>query len=156
MTSKAVTVQILSIPVAIEEQPRLLLEVKEGQNFTICCKANNYSKPRYQWFHNNTKLEGETSNVLHVCKLLLFQNCYFSFIKFDLLSLSFQIKQFSLRNEGKYYCYIYNDISEIYTERAHVMVKMDNIFSNNSLLCHNLPITFFCRWIFQNLKQLQK
>lgn len=102
LTSKTVTVQIISIPVAIEEQPQPLLEVKEGQNFTICCRANNYSKPCYQWFHNNTKLEGETSNILH-------------------------IKQFSLKNEGKYYCYIYNDISEIYTERAHVMMEFPKL-----------------------------
>ncbi|XP_043602140.1 mucosa-associated lymphoid tissue lymphoma translocation protein 1-like isoform X3 [Bombus pyrosoma] len=99
LTSKAITVQIFSIPVVIEEQPQPLLEVKEGENFTIRCKANSYSKPRYQWFHDNTKLEGETSNILHV-------------------------KQFSLKNEGKYYCYICNDISEIYTQRTRVMMDL--------------------------------
>lgn len=140
MTSKAITVEILSIPVAIEKQPQPLLEVKEGQNFTICCKANNYSKPRYQWFHDNTKLEGETSDILHVCKLLLFRIIIFHLLEMILIyCLSFQIKQFSLKNEGKYYCYIYNDISEIYTERAHVMVKMDNIFT---VIFHHYAIIY--------------
>lgn len=82
MTSKAITVQIFSTPVVIEEQPQPLLEVKEGENFTIHCKANSHSKPRYQWFHDNTKLEGETSNILHVMQttvisLTIFNNVCF-------------------------------------------------------------------------------
>ncbi|OAD57591.1 putative 39S ribosomal protein L24, mitochondrial [Eufriesea mexicana] len=102
LISKAVNVQIFPMPVIIEEQPQAILEIKEGENFTICCKANSYPAPRYQWFHDNTKLEGETSNILH-------------------------IKQFTLRNEGKYYCYIYNDISEIYTQRTRVMMDLPKL-----------------------------
>lgn len=99
LTSKSVIVQICSIPVVIEEQPQPILEVKDGSGFTLCCKASGYPEPYYQWFHNNTKLEGQTSNTLH-------------------------IKKFSLKHEGKYYCYIYNNVSEAYTERSHIMMDL--------------------------------
>ncbi|KOC66870.1 Mucosa-associated lymphoid tissue lymphoma translocation protein 1 [Habropoda laboriosa] len=102
LTSKAVNVQIFSIPVVVEEQPQPILEVKDGESFTICCKANSYAEPCYQWFHDNTKLEGETFNILH-------------------------IKKFSSKYEGKYYCYIYNNVSEAYTERAHVMMDLPKL-----------------------------
>lgn len=72
LTSKSVIVQICSIPVVIEEQPQPILEVKDGSGFTLCCKASGYPEPYYQWFHNNTKLEGQTSNTLHVRKLSYF------------------------------------------------------------------------------------
>ncbi|XP_029055046.2 mucosa-associated lymphoid tissue lymphoma translocation protein 1-like [Osmia bicornis bicornis] len=97
LISKAVTVQVCPIPVKIEKQPQALIEVKAGDSYTISCEANGYPKPHYQWFHENTKLEGETSNTLH-------------------------IQKFSSKYEGKYYCYIYNDISEVYTEKTHVMM----------------------------------
>lgn len=66
LISKPVTVQIFPIPVTIEEQPQSILEVKDGESFVIRCKANSYPEPRYQWFHDNTKLEGKTSNTLLV------------------------------------------------------------------------------------------
>ncbi|XP_076175577.1 mucosa-associated lymphoid tissue lymphoma translocation protein 1 [Ptiloglossa arizonensis] len=102
LTSKAVTVQIFPIPVTIEEQPQPILEVKNGKNFTISCKANSYPEPYYQWFHDNTKLEGEISNMLH-------------------------IKQFSSKHEGKYYCHIYNNVSEVYTQRTCVMMDLPRL-----------------------------
>ncbi|CAL7937014.1 unnamed protein product [Xylocopa violacea] len=102
LISKSVTVQVFPIPVVIEEQPQPFLEVKEGEHFTLCCKANGYPEPCYQWFHNNTKLEGETSNILRV-------------------------EQFSSKDEGKYYCYIYNIVSEAYTQRVHVMLDLPRL-----------------------------
>lgn len=36
----------------------------------------------------------------------------------------FQIKQFSSKFEGKYYCYVTNDVNEVITQRSHVMVKI--------------------------------
>ncbi|KZC04407.1 Mucosa-associated lymphoid tissue lymphoma translocation protein 1 [Dufourea novaeangliae] len=120
LTSKAVTVPVFPIPVTIEEQPQPILEVKEGDDFTIYCKANSYPKPCYQWFHDNTKLQGETSNVLH-------------------------IKQFSSKHEGKYYCQVYNEVSEVYTQRTHIMMylpklkavaKIALIIANGDYDCH--------------------
>ncbi|CAK9819633.1 Mucosa-associated lymphoid tissue lymphoma translocation protein 1 [Anthophora plagiata] len=102
LTSEAVNVQICSVPVVIEEQPQPILEVKDGESFTICCKANSYAEPCYQWFHDNTKLEGETSNILH-------------------------IEKFSTKYEGKYYCYIYNNVSKAYTQKTHVMMDLPRL-----------------------------
>ncbi|XP_076237321.1 mucosa-associated lymphoid tissue lymphoma translocation protein 1 isoform X2 [Calliopsis andreniformis] len=99
LTSRSVIVQIFPLPVTIEEQPQSMLEVKDGESFTIYCKANSYPEPQYQWFHNNTRLEGQTSNILH-------------------------IKKFRSKHEGKYYCYVYNNISEAYTQRTHVMMDL--------------------------------
>lgn len=120
LVSRSVFVQIYPTPVVIETQPLALLEVKEGESFTISCKANSYPEPRYQWFHDNTKLEGQTSNTLCV-------------------------KRFSLKDEGKYYCYILNDVSEAYTQRSHVMMdlpklkavaKIALIIANGEYECH--------------------
>lgn len=36
------------------------------------CKASSNPEPCYQWFHDNIKIDGETSNILHVCKLSFF------------------------------------------------------------------------------------
>ncbi|XP_078048918.1 mucosa-associated lymphoid tissue lymphoma translocation protein 1 isoform X2 [Augochlora pura] len=102
LTSNAVHVQICSVPVTIEEQPQPILEVKEGEDFTIYCKAEGNPEPQYQWFQDNAKLESETTNILH-------------------------IKQFSSRHEGKYYCYIYNNVSEIYTDRSLVMTYLPRL-----------------------------
>ena len=102
LISKPVTVQIFPIPVTIEEQPQSILEVKDGESFAICCKANSYPEPQYQWFRDNSKLEGKTSNTL-------------------------RIKKFSSKHEGKYYCYIHNDISEAYTQRTRVMMDLPRL-----------------------------
>lgn len=67
------------MPVIIEVQPQQFLEVKENftifykkESFTIFCKASSNPEPCYQWFHDNVKIDGETSNILHVCKLPFF------------------------------------------------------------------------------------
>jgi len=36
----------------------------------------------------------------------------------------FQIKQFGSKHEGKYHCFINNDVNEVITQRSHVMVKI--------------------------------
>ncbi|XP_012346490.1 mucosa-associated lymphoid tissue lymphoma translocation protein 1-like [Apis florea] len=102
LTSKAIIVQIFPMPVIIEIQPQQFLEVKENESFTIFCKASSNPEPCYQWFHDNTKLDGETSNILH-------------------------IKQFTSKNEGKYYCYIHNNISEAYTEKTRIMIDFQRL-----------------------------
>ncbi|XP_031833593.1 mucosa-associated lymphoid tissue lymphoma translocation protein 1 isoform X2 [Nomia melanderi] len=102
LISKTVNVHIFPTPVIIEEQPQPILEVKEGENFTIHCKASGNPEPQYQWFHDNTKLEGETSNILH-------------------------IKKFNSKHEGKYYCHVYNDVGEIYTQRTHIMMYLPKL-----------------------------
>lgn len=66
LLTKPVFVKISPTPVVIQQQPPLLLEIKEGEDFTITCIAHSYPEPHYQWFRDNTRLEGETSNVLHV------------------------------------------------------------------------------------------
>lgn len=38
--------------------------------------------------------------------------------------IMFQIKQFCSKHEGKYHCYISNDVNEVITQRSHVMVKI--------------------------------
>ncbi|XP_076642005.1 mucosa-associated lymphoid tissue lymphoma translocation protein 1 [Halictus rubicundus] len=102
LTSNSVYVQICSVPVTIEEQPQPVLEVKEGEDFTIYCKAGGNPEPKYQWFHENFKLEGETTNVLH-------------------------IENFSSKHEGKYYCHVYNDVSDVYTDRALIMTQLPKL-----------------------------
>lgn len=59
-------VNITRVPVIIQQQPPAFLEIKENEDFIIKCIAHGHPKPRYQWFRDNTKLEGEMSNVLHV------------------------------------------------------------------------------------------
>lgn len=54
------------MPVFIQQQPPPFLEIKEGEDFIINCIAHGHPKPCYQWFRDNTRLEGETSNILHV------------------------------------------------------------------------------------------
>ncbi|XP_050450333.1 mucosa-associated lymphoid tissue lymphoma translocation protein 1-like [Cataglyphis hispanica] len=97
--TKSVFVNISRMPVVIQQQPPTFLEIKEGEDFTIKCIAHGHPKPCYQWFRDNTKLEGETSNVLY-------------------------IKQFNSKYEGKYYCYISNGVNEVITQRSHVMMDL--------------------------------
>ncbi|KMQ86733.1 mucosa-associated lymphoid tissue lymphoma translocation protein 1 [Lasius niger] len=66
LLTKSVFVDISHIPVVIQQQPSTFLEIKEGEDFTIKCIAQGHPKPCYQWFRDNTRLEGETSNVLHM------------------------------------------------------------------------------------------
>lgn len=66
LLTKSVFVNITHVPVIIQQQPPAFLELKEGEDFTIKCIAHGHPKPYYQWYRDNTKLEGGTSNVLHV------------------------------------------------------------------------------------------
>ncbi|XP_066593305.1 mucosa-associated lymphoid tissue lymphoma translocation protein 1-like isoform X2 [Prorops nasuta] len=97
--SSSVFVQIASTPVKILEQPLPYAEVEEGGILVLKCKAQSYTQLQYQWFKDNTKLQGAISNEL-------------------------RINKFNLKNEGKYYCYVTNDVSEIYTEKSHVVMLL--------------------------------
>ncbi|XP_012223314.1 mucosa-associated lymphoid tissue lymphoma translocation protein 1 homolog [Linepithema humile] len=99
LQTKSVFVNISHVPVIILQQPPAFLEIKEGDEFTLKCIAHGYPKPCYQWFRDNTRLEGETSNILH-------------------------IKHFSSKYEGKYHCYINNNVNEVITQRSHVMMDL--------------------------------
>lgn len=66
LQTKSVYVNITRVPVVIQQQPPAFLELKEGEDFTIKCIAYGHPEPRYQWFRDNTKLEGKISNVLYV------------------------------------------------------------------------------------------
>lgn len=99
LLTKSVFVNISRMPVFIQQQLPPFLEVKEGEDFIIKCIAHGHPKPCYQWFRDNTSLEGETSNVLH-------------------------IKQFSSKYEGKYYCYINNGVNEVITEKSYIMMDL--------------------------------
>lgn len=61
-----VFVNIPSTSIDILQQPPAVIEIKESEDLVITCLANSYPKPHYQWFRDNTKLDGETSNKLHV------------------------------------------------------------------------------------------
>ncbi|XP_032663908.1 mucosa-associated lymphoid tissue lymphoma translocation protein 1-like [Odontomachus brunneus] len=99
LLTKSVFVNISPVPVVIQQQPPTLLEIKEGEDFTISCTVHSHPEPHYQWFRDNTRLEGEISNVLH-------------------------IKQFNSKYEGKYYCYITNSVSEVVTQRCHILMDL--------------------------------
>lgn len=66
LLTASVFVNISRVPVVIQQQPPAFLELEEGEEFIIKCLAHGYPKPHYQWFRDNTRLEGETSNILHV------------------------------------------------------------------------------------------
>lgn len=66
LLTKSVFVNISHAPVVIQQQPPAFLEIKEGEDFIIKCIAHGHPEPYYQWFRDNTKLEEETSNTLHV------------------------------------------------------------------------------------------
>ncbi|XP_072756297.1 mucosa-associated lymphoid tissue lymphoma translocation protein 1 [Anoplolepis gracilipes] len=99
LLTKSVFVNITRIPVVIQQQPPTFLEIKEGEDLIIKCVAHGHPEPSYQWFRDNTRLEGETSNILH-------------------------IKQFNSKYEGKYYCYINNGVNEVITQRSHIMMDL--------------------------------
>lgn len=99
LLTKSAFVNISRVPVIIQQQPPAFLELKEGEDFIIKCTALGHPAPHYQWFRDNTRLEGETSNVLY-------------------------IKQFNSKHEGKYHCYISNDVNEVITQRSHVMLDL--------------------------------
>ncbi|KAL6259158.1 hypothetical protein P5V15_009079 [Pogonomyrmex californicus] len=99
LLTRSVFVTLSRVPVVIQQQPPAFLKLRENEDLIIKCIAHGHPEPCYQWFRDNTRLEGETSNILH-------------------------IKKFSSKYEGKYYCYISNNVNEIITHRCHVMIDL--------------------------------
>ncbi|XP_012522759.1 mucosa-associated lymphoid tissue lymphoma translocation protein 1 [Monomorium pharaonis] len=99
LLTKSVFINITFVPVVIQQQPPAFLEIKEDEDLIIKCIARGYPEPRYQWFRDNTRLEGEISNILH-------------------------IKRFSSKHEGKYHCFITNNVNEVITQRSYVMLDL--------------------------------
>ncbi|XP_029165871.1 mucosa-associated lymphoid tissue lymphoma translocation protein 1-like isoform X2 [Nylanderia fulva] len=97
LRTESVFVTIPYIPVCMQQQPPILLEIEENEDLIIKCKARSHPKPCYQWFKDNTMLEGKTSNVLH-------------------------IKQSNFNVGGQYYCHISNSMSEVITKKTLVLV----------------------------------
>ncbi|XP_033212068.1 mucosa-associated lymphoid tissue lymphoma translocation protein 1-like isoform X2 [Belonocnema kinseyi] len=97
--TESVSVTMMATAVVIEEQPQPTLYVKEGEKLSLSCKANSHPLPRFQWYRDNTKLEKQTSQIL----------C---------------INTFNSRDEGKYYCHVFNDVSEAYSQKSYVMVDL--------------------------------
>lgn len=66
LLTRPILVSVCRTPVVIRQQPPAFLEIKEGEELRIDCLAQSHPEPHYQWFRDNTKLKGETSNVLRV------------------------------------------------------------------------------------------
>ncbi|XP_057323972.1 mucosa-associated lymphoid tissue lymphoma translocation protein 1-like isoform X2 [Microplitis mediator] len=99
LMSNSVYLKIKSRPVIITKQPLSVIEVLINGTLKLSCLADSHPAPNYQWFHNNTKLDIQKSSEL-------------------------VIENFSSKNEGKYYCHIYNSVSEVYTEKSNVMIEL--------------------------------
>ncbi|XP_063971863.1 mucosa-associated lymphoid tissue lymphoma translocation protein 1-like [Diachasmimorpha longicaudata] len=99
LVSESVYVAVNSTPVVVQCQPSPFVEMKKGKSLVLSCKVKSHPEPIYQWFRDNTKLEMQTSSVL-------------------------KIDNFDANDEGKYYCYIKNPVSEVCTERATVIMEM--------------------------------
>ncbi|KOX70967.1 Mucosa-associated lymphoid tissue lymphoma translocation protein 1 [Melipona quadrifasciata] len=162
-----------------EELDTDILKVPFGRHLHLCCKAVGIPPPNYMWYHNNNQLQHCTSDELdfvitsasqageYRCEVFQIKNdgslistLTSKTVTVQIISIPvaieeqpqplLEIKQFSLKNEGKYYCYIYNDISEIYTERAHVMMdfpklkavaKVALVIANEEYDCHERLLT---------------
>ncbi|KAK0090647.1 hypothetical protein PV325_009390 [Microctonus aethiopoides] len=85
--------------VLIKLQPLPFVEVEKDNVLELICNAESHPEPKYQWFRDNTKLEGQTFNIL-------------------------RIEGFQAKHEGKYYCQITNDISEIYSNKSIVVIDL--------------------------------
>ncbi|XP_015122734.1 mucosa-associated lymphoid tissue lymphoma translocation protein 1 [Diachasma alloeum] len=99
LLSESVYVTVNPTPVVVECQPLPFVEIKKGKSLVLSCKVKSHPEPIYQWFRDNTKLEMQTSSVL-------------------------KIDNFNSNDEGKYYCYIKNKVSEVYTERSTVIMEI--------------------------------
>ncbi|XP_043283063.1 mucosa-associated lymphoid tissue lymphoma translocation protein 1-like isoform X2 [Venturia canescens] len=97
--SSIVYVRMKPTRIEIEKQPIPFLEVRKGDSFTLDCLVKCHPVPKYQWFRDNTKLEGQNTNVL----------------RFD---------KFDSKHEGKYHCYITNEVSEACTQRSNVIIDL--------------------------------
>ena len=52
--------------ITIEKHPIPFREVVEGQSFTLECQASSHPPAKFQWFRDNTQLDGQNTNVLQV------------------------------------------------------------------------------------------
>ncbi|XP_011304874.1 mucosa-associated lymphoid tissue lymphoma translocation protein 1 isoform X2 [Fopius arisanus] len=99
LISESVYVTVNPTPIVIERQPLRFVEIRKGKSLVLSCKVKSHPEPIYQWFRDNTKLEMQTSNVL-------------------------EIENFNANDEGKYYCYMKNPVSEVCTERCNVIMEL--------------------------------
>lgn len=104
--TESVYLSIKSMPVIIKIQPTPFIEIKENEILQLNCIAESHPSPQYQWFRDNTKLDEQTLNVL-------------------------KIERFRAKDEGKYYCQITNDISQIYTKKSNVVVSKNKLILLN-------------------------
>lgn len=123
--SESVYLKILPTRIIIKKQPVAFLEVEKGDSFTLECQVSSHPAPSYQWFRDNTKLDMQTSNVLRVSRPPLF--CIRNEACWEGQTLTIygflQVDKFSAKDEGKYYCYITNKVSEACTQRSNVIVS---------------------------------
>ncbi|KAJ8679277.1 hypothetical protein QAD02_015064 [Eretmocerus hayati] len=97
--SRAVSVDIKPTPVILTEEPQVYSEVKENECLILKCEATGHPAPQYQWYKNNEKLDSQSSKLL-------------------------KIEGFSARDEGKYYCHVYNSLSEIFTQKCTILMEV--------------------------------
>lgn len=96
--TESINLIIKATPIIIETQPLKYLEIKKNHKLELTCQVKSHPDPRYQWYRDNTKLDSQKYN-----KLL--------------------IKNFNENDEGKYYCHIRNNISEIFTNKCNIIMK---------------------------------
>ncbi|XP_044576798.1 mucosa-associated lymphoid tissue lymphoma translocation protein 1 homolog isoform X2 [Cotesia glomerata] len=99
LTSNPVCLKIKSTPVVITKQPLSLVEVHINGTLRLSCLVYSHPAPNYRWFHDNTQLKMQKSHEL-------------------------VIEKFEAQHEGKYYCHIFNDISEVYSEKSNVVIQL--------------------------------
>ncbi|XP_034946464.1 mucosa-associated lymphoid tissue lymphoma translocation protein 1-like [Chelonus insularis] len=97
--SNSVHLKIQPTPVVIKSQPQPFIAIKENETLTLTCKAYSHPNPKYQWYKNNIKLDDQQSEKL-------------------------EIKKFSCKHEGKYYCYVSNGINETISEKSTVIIDL--------------------------------
>lgn len=103
--TNSVYLKVKPTRVLIKLQPLPFVEVEKDNVLELICNAESHPEPKYQWFRDNTKLEGQTFNIL-------------------------RIEGFQAKHEGKYYCQITNDISEIYSNKSIVVVSKTKFIYN--------------------------
>ncbi|CAD6201254.1 GSCOCG00000055001-RA-CDS [Cotesia congregata] len=99
LTSNPVCLKIKSTPVVITKQPLPMVEVHINGTLRLSCLVDSHPAPNYRWFHDNTHLKMQKSHEL-------------------------VIEKFEAQHEGKYYCHIFNDISEVYSEKSNVIIQL--------------------------------
>lgn len=62
-----------------------------------------------------------------------------------------QISNFGGKDEGKYYCFVFNEISEVYTQRSYVMVSVNNYL----IYKLSFPLTFKNHYLIEFFKNFR-